>query len=93
MFKRIFWLVVGAGFGFGISFWLMRAVKQAAERYTPERVSGDLASALRAFGRDLREAAAEGRAGMREFEEHLRADLEGRVPRTDPLAEIEPEAE
>jgi len=69
MFKRLFWLVVGAGFGFGVSFWLMRFVRQTVERYTPERMSSDLAGALRAFGEDLRAAVAEGREAMRERED------------------------
>jgi len=77
MFKRLFWLVVGAGFGFGVSFWLMRFVRQTVERYTPERMSSDLAGALRAFGEDLRAAVAEGREAMREREVEIRADLEG----------------
>ena len=77
MFKRLFWLVVGAGFGFGVSFWLMRFVRQTVERYTPERMSSDLAGALRAFGEDLRAAVAEGREAMREREDEIRAELEG----------------
>jgi len=77
MFKRLFWLVVGAGFGFGVSFWLMRFVRQTVERYTPERMSSDLAGALRAFGEDLRAAVAEGREAMREREDQIRAELEG----------------
>jgi hypothetical protein len=28
VFRRLFWLVVGAGFGFGVSFWLMRFIKE-----------------------------------------------------------------
>ena len=75
MFKRLFWLMVGAGFGFGVSFWLMRFVRQTAERYSPEKVSGDMADALRAFGHDLREAVAEGRDAMREREEQIRQEL------------------
>ena len=77
MFKRLFWLVVGAGFGFGVSFWLLRFVRQTVERYTPERMSSDLAGALRAFGADLRAAVAEGREAMREREEEIRAELNG----------------
>jgi len=77
MFKRLFWLVVGAGFGFGVSFWLMRFVRQTVERYTPERMSSDLAGALRAFGEDLRAAVAEGREAMREREDEIRAELQG----------------
>ena len=78
MFKRLFWLVVGAGFGFGVSFWLMRMVRSTVERYSPDRVSADLAGAIRALGADLREAVAEGREAMREREEQLRSELEGR---------------
>ena len=78
MFRRLFWLIVGAGFGFGISFWLMRFVRSTVERYSPERVSGDLADAIRSFGKDLREAVSEGREAMRERETELRAQLERR---------------
>jgi hypothetical protein len=78
MFRRIFWLVIGAGFGFGVSFWLMRFVRETVERYTPERVSADLAGALRGFGADLRAAVAEGREAMAEREAEIRADLQRR---------------
>jgi hypothetical protein len=78
MFRRLFWLIVGAGFGFGMSFWLMRFVRETVNRYTPERVSSDLARALRTFGADLRAAVADGRAAMREREAELRAELEHR---------------
>lgn len=76
MFKRLFWLIIGAGFGFGVSFWITRFVRSTMERYTPERVSEDLASAIRGFGADLRAAVAEGREGMREREAELRAELD-----------------
>jgi hypothetical protein len=75
MFKRLFWLVIGASFGFGMSFWLTRTVKQTVARYTPERVGDDLAGALRGFREDLRAAVADGRQAMREQEAALRADL------------------
>ena len=78
MFKRLFWLLVGASFGFGASFWLARAVKQTVARYTPERVSSDLAQAARALGQDLRLAVADGREAMRERELSLRGELERR---------------
>jgi hypothetical protein len=73
--KRLFWLVAGAGFGFGVSFWMMRFVRDTVQRYTPERVSADLASALRELGTDLRAAVAEGREAMREREAELREEL------------------
>ena len=78
MFRRLFWLVMGAAFGFGVSFWLMRFVKDTVERYSPERVSGNMADALKAFGADVRAAAAEGRMAMRETEEHLREAVDSR---------------
>jgi hypothetical protein len=77
MFRRLFWLVVGAGFGFGVSFWVMRFVRETAARYTPERVSSDLADAIKGLGTDLRAAVAEGREAMREREAELRSDVEG----------------
>jgi gas vesicle protein len=78
MFRRIFWLLMGAGFGFGVSFWMTRFVRETIERYTPERVSADLAGALKSFGTDLRAAVQEGREAMQEREEELRLELESR---------------
>ena len=78
MFKRLFWLMVGASFGFGASFWLARAVKQTMERYAPERVSSELSQAVRSFGQDLRLAVADGREAMREREVALRRELDRR---------------
>ena len=75
MFKRLLWLVIGAAFGFGVSFWLVRTVRQTVERYTPERVSSDLAGALRQLGTDVRAAVADGRAAMRECEDELKAEF------------------
>ena len=80
MFKRLFWLVMGAGFGFGVSFWLMRFLKGTAARYAPEKLSSDLTGALRQLGGDIRAAVADGREGMKEREAELRAIVEGRGP-------------
>ena len=76
MFRRLFWLVIGAGFGFGVSFWFMRFVRETVDRYRPERVSADLAGAISKFGADLRAAVAEGREAMRE--------RRSRAPRLEP---------
>ena len=78
MFRRLLWLVIGAGFGFGVSFWLMRFVRETVQRYSPERVSSDLAGALTQFGKDLRAAVAEGREAMRDREAELRQELRPR---------------
>jgi hypothetical protein len=76
--KRLFWLLVGAGFGFGVSFWLTRLVRDTMSRLSPDRVSADLSGALRQLGSDLRAAVAEGRQAMQERERELRAQLERR---------------
>jgi len=75
VFKRLFWLMIGAGFGFGVSFWVARFVKATVDRYTPERVSDNVARAVRGLGADLRTAVAEGRQAMRDREEEIRAEL------------------
>lgn len=75
MFRRLFWLLVGVGFGFGMSFWVMRFVKETAARYGPERVSADLSNAIKGLGADLRLAVADGREAMREREAELRAEV------------------
>jgi hypothetical protein len=76
VFRRLFWLLVGIGFGFGASFWLMRFVKETMARYSPERVSADLTAAIKGLGSDLRAAVVDGREAMREREAELRAELD-----------------
>ncbi|CAN5532514.1 hypothetical protein BH18ACT1_BH18ACT1_09430 [soil metagenome] len=65
MFKRLFWLVTGASFGFGSSFWLQRSVRRSVARYRPAAVAAR-------FGRDVRVAVEEGRTAMTEREAELR---------------------
>jgi hypothetical protein len=74
--KRIFWLAIGLGLGFGLSFWFMRFIKETVDRYRPERVSQDLAGAISKLGDDVRAAVREGRMAMAEREEELRADVD-----------------
>ncbi len=76
MLKRLFWLLLGAGFGFGVSFWVSRVVKETIARYTPERVGEDIAASIKTVGADLRAAVAEGRQAMRAREAELRAELD-----------------
>lgn len=73
--RRLLWLVVGVGFGFGLSFWVTRLVRQKVARYSPEQLSSDLAAAVKGLRGDLRSALKEGRAAMREREAELRASL------------------
>ena len=81
MFKRLFWLAMGAGLGFGTSFWIMRMVRETVERYSPHRISSDLGQAARGVGFDVREAVAEGRQAMHRHEAELRAQVTTRHPR------------
>ena len=81
MFKRLFWLCVGIGLGAGLAYWLQKALRQTAERYSPERVSNDLVDGARRLGTDMRKAIEEGREAMRKREAELRAELELRQPR------------
>ena len=81
MFKRLFWLCVGIGLGAGMAYWLQKFVRQTAERYSPERVGGDVAESARRLGADVRKAIDEGREAMRKREAELRAELELRQPR------------
>ena len=76
MFKRLFWLALGLGAGFGLSFWFMRFLRETVDRYRPERVSQDLAGAISKLGDDVRAAVREGRLAMAEREEELRADVD-----------------
>lgn len=78
MLKRLFYLAVGMGLGFGLSLWLTRLVRSTIERYTPERVSADLSASMRRLGEDVRAAVADGREAMREREAELRESLAAR---------------
>ncbi|MBK5223341.1 MAG: hypothetical protein JJE52_10795 [Acidimicrobiia bacterium] len=75
MFKRLFWLLVGAGLGSGGTLWVLVRVRRTAARFTPTGVTAEVSGAVRQMGLDLRDAAAEGRAGMREAEARLRSEL------------------
>jgi hypothetical protein len=89
MFKRVFWLAIGLGLGFGLSFWFMRFLRETVERYRPERVSQDLAGAISKLGDDVRAAVREGRLAMAEREEELRAEVEvARTGRRPPAIDL-----
>ncbi len=87
MFKRLFWLVVGAGFGFGVSFWLMRFVRETVARYTPERSRPTSPARSASSATDIRAAVAEGRDAMREREAELRAAARGPLARQPRIGE------
>ena len=77
MLRRVFWLFLGVGVGMGSSLWVTRRVKQVAARYTPERISDDIASSVRALGHGpAPRRSQDGREAMRQRE----AELRGRVP-------------
>lgn len=76
MLKRLFWMLVGIGFGFGMSFWVTRLIREKVAKWSPENVSTELSRALRDLGEDLRSAVSEGAQAMRERETELREQLQ-----------------
>jgi len=76
VFKRLFWLSAGITLGFGGAVWFRRTVKQAVQRFAPERVAEGATRAVHGVGARLSAAAADGRAAMKEREAELRAELE-----------------
>jgi hypothetical protein len=83
VFKRLFWLVTGVGFGFGSSFWVMRAFRRTLDRYRPTAVVARLEG-------DVRAAVEEGRAAMREREAELRSARSARLELTEDRPGIAP---
>jgi hypothetical protein len=83
VFKRLFWLVTGVGFGFGSSFWVMRALRRTIDRYRPTAVVSRIEG-------DVRAAVAEGRTAMKEREAELRSARSARLDLTDSQAAIAP---
>ncbi len=75
MFKRLFWMTVGAAAGLGGSFWARRRVKEAVERYYPDQVARQVATSVRSLGDDVRDAAREAKSAMREREDSLRSQF------------------
>lgn len=75
MFTRLYWLVLGTIVGAAGTLWGMLRLRQAAARFTPTGVQAEVGDAVRRLGTDLRAAAAEGRAGMRDAEVRLRDQL------------------
>lgn len=72
MFKRLTWMTMGTGFGFGLALWCRRAVRVRVERYRPAQLRRRIGVSVRGVGERLHAAADEGRRAMREREEQLR---------------------
>jgi hypothetical protein len=73
--KRLFWLTVGTLLGLATSFWAQRRLRQAVGRLAPEHVARRVSWSARNLVADLRAAAADGRAAMRDREASLWAAL------------------
>lgn len=76
MFKRLFWLTIGASLGFGSSWWVTRTVKHKLSRFLPARLATEVTTTAQAITGGLRAAVADGRDAMHEREAELRAQLE-----------------
>ncbi|MGA5819270.1 DUF6167 family protein [Kitasatospora sp. NPDC094028] len=68
---RIFWMAVGAG----ATVWVMKKANEAAQRLTPESLSGTAARGALHLGDVAKQFAQDVRAGMAEREEQLKDDL------------------
>jgi hypothetical protein len=79
MFKRLFWLAMGISVGVYTVLRTQRSLRRRADRMRPESMAGDLASAIRHLGVDLRKAVEEGRSAMARREAELREQLDPRT--------------
>ena len=61
MFKRLFWLTVGAAAGFSGSYWIQQRVKRTVERFAPDNLQADAKAAV-----------VEGRLAAKQREAELR---------------------
>ena len=75
MFKRFFWLSVGVVTGSWLTLRFKRRVQETVERVLPERVASDVTARARLLAANVRDAAREGRAVMKEREAALRSEL------------------
>jgi hypothetical protein len=75
VFKRLLWLVTGAGFGFGLSFWITRALRRAIGRWAPASVAARIQAGARSVVADAQGAWSDGRAAMEERQRVLREGL------------------
>lgn len=81
--KRTFWFITGTAAGLGSSLYVQRRVREAVERYVPEKVQERVAESARKVAPALRDAVSEGRDAMRAREDEMRAEVDARVARTD----------
>lgn len=75
MFKRLFWAMVGFGFGLGLAVLTFRRIDAVLNRYAPPQVADQLAHSAKSLGRDVREAVLVGRSAMRDREAELRSEV------------------
>ena len=67
MFKRLFWLGVGAAGGVASTRWVKKVVKRRVTRYVPDKVVTGMSHVTKMLGDDLKAAIREGRLAKREY--------------------------
>jgi hypothetical protein len=77
--KRTFWFVTGTAAGLGSSLYVQRRVREAVERYVPEKVQERVAEQAKRVAPSVRDAVTEGREAMRLREAEMRAEVADRV--------------
>jgi hypothetical protein len=73
MIKRVSWFVAGAAVGAAGTSYATRKIKKKAAQLAPTTVVRNAANRVQHRGRDLVEAAREGRTAMRQKEYELKA--------------------
>jgi hypothetical protein len=79
MIKRLTWFAGGVAAGVTGAGYAKKKVRETAAQLDPRQVATNAAGAVRSRGRDVVEAIREGRAVMRQHEEHETARRDGRL--------------
>lgn len=80
MFKRLFWLVFGAGLGFGSSWWVTKSVRRTIEQWTPEGTVEAAGRGTRAIGQGIVDSIRTIREEVSYAEDEVRAQAAGVEP-------------
>lgn len=79
MIKRLTWFAGGVAAGLTGAGYAKRKVRETAEQLDPRHIASSAAGAVRNRSRDVVDAIREGRAVMRQHEEHETARRDGRL--------------
>ncbi|HEX9376590.1 MAG TPA: hypothetical protein VGB19_10180 [Actinomycetota bacterium] len=75
--RRMFWLAVGLGAGVAAAVMVARWTRRQTERVSPANIGRQVSGTASDLARLVREALAEGKAGMAEREAEIRREIGG----------------